>query len=123
VKLSSITTADKSSSNLVYNNLESYSLLWLDSSVNDVKEYLDAQQRLRASINYIRTFKNSDECEHYIQSVPSQDRIILIVSNQLGQELIPRIHQLRQIFSIYIYNSDNKKSGQWIKEYKKVKIN
>jgi hypothetical protein len=123
VKLSSISTADKSASSQQYNNLETYSILWLDPSVNDAKEYVDAQHRLRASINYIRTFKNNDDCEQYIQSVPVQDRIIFIVNNQLGQELIPRIHQLRQIFSIYIYSTDNKRSGQWIKEFKKVRHN
>jgi len=121
VKFSSIPTADKSASNQEYNNLETYSILWLDPLVNDSKEYISAQQKLRASINYIRTFKTNDNCEQYIQSVPVQDRIIFIVNNQFGQELIPRIHQYRQIFSIYIYRTDNKRSGQWTKEFKKVK--
>ena len=93
----------------------------MDPSVTDAKEYIDAQQRLRTSINYIRTFKNSDDCEQYIQSVPAQDRIIFIVNNQLGQELVPRIHELRQVFAIYIYSTDNKRGGQWAKEFKKVK--
>ena len=123
VKFSAITTADKISSSLEYNNLETYSILWLDPLVTDTREYVDAQQRLRTSINYIRTFKNTDDCEQYIQSVPAQDRIIFIVNNQLGQDLVPRIHQLRQIFSIYIYSTDNKRSGQWTKEFKKVKKN
>jgi hypothetical protein len=121
VKLSSIPTADKSASSQEYNNLETYSILWLDPLVTDAKEYIDAQQRLRASINYIRTFKNIDNCEQYIQSVPTHDRIIFIANNQLGQALIPRVHQLRQIFSIYIYSTENKRNGQWTKEFKKVK--
>lgn len=105
-----------------YHNLETYSIVWLDRLVSDAKEYMDAQQRLRASVNYIRTFKNIDECELFIQTVPSQDRIIFITNNQLGQELIPRIHHLRQICSIYIYNNDNKRGGGWVKEFKKVKF-
>ncbi|CAF1480119.1 unnamed protein product [Rotaria sp. Silwood1] len=121
IKLSSIPTADKLSSDLKYYNLETYSIIWLDRSVNDIKEYIDAQQRLRSSINYIRTFKNSDDCEQFIQSVPEQDRVILIVNNELGQELVPRIHLLRQVFAIYIYNHDNKRGGQWAKEFKKIK--
>ncbi len=120
VKFSSIPTADKSASSQDYNNLETYSILWLDPLVNDAKEYLDAQQRLRSSINYIRTFKTTDGCIKYIQSIPKKDRIIFIVNNQFGQELIPRIHEFQQIFSIYIYTTDSKRSGQWTKEYKKV---
>jgi len=120
VKFSSIITADKLSSRLKYNNLETYSILWLDPLVNDAKEYIDAQQRLRAAINYIRTFKTSDHIEQYIQSVPEQDRIFLIINNQLGQELMSHLHQFRQIFAIYIYSSDNKRNIQWTKEFKKV---
>ena len=85
-----------------------------------MKEYIDAQQRLHAAINYIRTFKTSENCEQYIQSLPEQDRIFFIVNNQLGQELVPLIHQFRQIFAIYIYSSDNKRNAQWTKEFKKV---
>jgi hypothetical protein len=29
------------------NNLETYSLVWLDSAVKEAKEYLDAQERIR----------------------------------------------------------------------------
>ncbi len=120
MKFSSIITADKLSSSLKYNNLETYSILWLDPLVNDAKEYIDAQQRLRVVINYIRTFKTSDHIEQYIQSVPEQDRIFLIINNQLGQELMPHLHQFRQIFAIYIYSHDNKRNIQWTKEFKKV---
>lgn len=120
MKLSSILTADKSASTRDYHNLETYSILWLDPIVTDSKEYVDAQQRLRASINYIRTFKTIPPCEQYIQSVPDKDRIIFIVNPQMGQELIPRIHEFRQIFSIYIYSADAKRNTQWTKEFKKV---
>jgi hypothetical protein len=120
VKFSSIITGDKLLSSLKYDNLETYSILWLDPSVNDVKEYIDAQQRLHAAINYIRTFKTSDHCEQYIQSVPEQDRIFFIVNNQLGQELVPHVHQFRQIFGIYIYSPDNNRNTQWAKEFPKV---
>ncbi|CAF1353168.1 unnamed protein product [Rotaria magnacalcarata] len=121
VKLSTLASAERASINFKYNNLETYSIFWLDRLVNEAKEYVDAQQRLRASINYIKTFKNIEDCEEFIHYVPQQDRIILIINSQLGQELIPRIHSLRQIFSIYIYNNDNKRGGHWAKEFKKIK--
>ncbi|CAF0716457.1 unnamed protein product [Adineta steineri] len=121
VRFSSILTADKLSSCVKYNNLETYSILWLDPVVNDAKEYIEAQQRLRTSINYIRTFKTIDNWEQYIQTVPEQDRIFLIINNQFGQELIPQIHQYQQIIAIYIYINDDKRNTQWTKEFKKIK--
>jgi hypothetical protein len=102
-------------------NLETYSLIWLDSSPTNCQETLAAQQHLRTAINYIKTFKQSNECEEYIQSVPKIDRVILIVSGRLGQEIVPRIHQLRQVFSIYVYCMNKKKNEQWVKPFSKVR--
>lgn len=101
-------------------NLETYSLVWLDASVNNSKENLDAQQRLRSLINHLKTFEQIDQCEQYIQSVSPQDRIVLVVSGQLGEQIVPRIHQLRQVSVIYIYCTDRKKNEQWAKEFAKV---
>jgi len=101
-------------------NLETYSLIWLDSSAGTSQDAIQAQQYLRTVINYVKLFQQSDECEEYILSVPKDDRIILIVSGRLGRELVPRIHQLRQISSIYVYCMNKKKNEQWVQPFNKV---
>ncbi|CAF5027873.1 unnamed protein product, partial [Rotaria magnacalcarata] len=82
-------------------NLETFYLLWLDASVNKTEENVEAQQYLRTSINYLETFENDKQSECYIQSLSSDDRVVLIVSGQLGQIIVPHIHSLRQLSSIY----------------------
>jgi len=101
-------------------NLETFSLLWLDASVNDVQENIDAQQQLRTSINYLKTFEDGDKCEEYIRSVPKDDRIVLIISGRFGEIIVPRIHSLRQISSIYVYCKDKKRHEKWANQFKKV---
>jgi len=101
-------------------NLETFSLLWLDASVNDSQENIDAQQQLRTSINYLKTFEDGDKCEEYIRSVPKDDRIVLIISGRFGEIIVPRIHSLRQISSIYVYCKDKKRHEAWANEFKKV---
>ena len=120
VKFASILTADKTASKKDYTNLETYSIVWLDPLVTDNKEYVDAQQRLRLTINCIRTLKTIDDCERYLQQVPEQDRVIFIVNHQLGQEIIPRVHSFPQICGIYIHINDQKRNLQWTKEFIKV---
>ena len=120
VKFASIQTAEKPSSTLNYTNLETYSIVWLDPLATESKGYLEVQQRLRASINYLKVFKSTDECEQYLPLVPREDRIVLLVNNHLGQEFVPRIHSLPQIFAIYVYHDEQKRNGQWTKEYPKV---
>jgi hypothetical protein len=100
-------------------NYETDPLIWLDTSIN-CKENRDVQERLRLSINYLKTFDKLDECEKYIRSVPSEDRIILIVTVHFGQQLIPNIHSFQQVSSIYIYCGITEFDQEWIKQYRKV---
>jgi hypothetical protein len=101
-------------------NLESLSLVWLDTDVNKSRENLDVQKRLRSTINYLKTFQDATECENHIRSVPDGDRMLLIVSGGLGRDLVPRIHKLRQILSIYVFCQDRKKHEEWTQNITKV---
>ena len=104
---------------LIDNNLETYSLIWLDAKVNS-QQNINVQQQLRSSINHLETFEQSDQCEQHIRSLSSQDRIVLIVSGRLGQQVVPRIHQLRQISSIYVYCMGKERNEQWANQFNKV---
>jgi hypothetical protein len=104
------------------NNLETFSLVWLDATVNESKENREVQQQLRKSINRLKTFNNADECEQYIRSMSEQDRVVIIVSGRLGQEVVPRIHHLRQVCRIYVYCMDRARNERWAKQFSKVRI-
>ena len=101
-------------------NLETYSLLWLDAKVNDSVENIETQQRLRTSINHLKTFQYADQCIRYVESLP-KDRFVLIVSGRLGNEVVPQIHHFRQVYSIYVYCLDKERNERWAKRYPKVK--
>jgi len=102
-------------------NLEIFSLIWLDSSLNQSIENLDCQRKLRNSINYLKTFEDNTQCEQYIQNLSQNDRLILIVSGRLGQQILPFIHNLRQVIAIYVYCVDKQANEQWTKKFIKVK--
>jgi hypothetical protein len=103
------------------NNLTTHPLIWLDSLVNTSEENLDGQKLIRSSIDHLKTFENVNKCEEYIRSISQDERIILIVSGRLGRQITPRIHQLRQVSSIYVYCLDKSANEEWAKQYKKVK--
>jgi hypothetical protein len=102
-------------------NLEIFSLIWLDSLVNQSAEIVDCQRKLRNSINYIKTFEDSNQCEQYIRNRSSNDRLILIVSGRFGQQILPGIHNLRQVIAIYVYCMHKQANAQWTKKFNKVK--
>ena len=99
-------------------NLEAFSVFWLDAAINDTK-FVNAQHQIRKSIHYLKTFIKVDDCEKYIKSMNTDDRIVLVVGSSFGRILVPRIHQLRQVWSIYIF-SGNKKNEEWVKHFSKV---
>ena len=101
-------------------NLETYILVWLDATVDSSEQKLNIQRKLRSSINYLKTFNNEYQCENYLLSTYNNDRIILIISGQLGRDLIHHTHHLRQISSIYVYCIDRRKHESWANQYRKV---
>ncbi|CAF1097868.1 unnamed protein product [Adineta steineri] len=101
-------------------SLEIFSLIWLDANV-DVKNTRDTEVKLRSIINHIKKFKDVKQCQHYIEQRSQKDRLILIVSGRLGQEIVPFVHQFRQVISIYVYCIHQKNHEQWAFKFSKIK--
>jgi len=102
------------------NNLETFSLLWLDAQVDTSEENRQAQKQLRNIINHLKIFDNENDCQQYILSISPQDRVVFIVSGRLGQIIVPQVHHLRQIISIYIYCRNKQANELWSKNFTKV---
>ncbi|CAF3017410.1 unnamed protein product [Rotaria sp. Silwood2] len=97
-----------------------FCLVWLDANIN-VKETRDTEQNLRSIINHLKKFQDVKQCQKFIEQKSQKDRLVFIVSGRLGREIIPSIHKLRQVISIYIYCMDKKSNQQWACKFSKVK--
>lgn len=102
-------------------NLEIFGLIWLDAQVNSDQHNLDAQKQLRAIINHLKTFDNANQCQNYIIAIPRYYHLVLILSGQLGKEIVPRIHHLDQVSTIYVYCRDRAGNEEWAKKFHKVR--
>jgi len=102
-------------------NLETFSIFWLDEQVNKTEENRNTQLILREIINHLKTFDDQGECYQRILSLSTQDRLVLIVSGRCGRQLVPQIHHLRQVSSIYVYCMDKKANELWAKDFIKIK--
>ncbi len=95
-------------------------LIWLDACVDTNKENKQAQEELRSIISYFKTFEDLNQCQQFILSILSHNRIVLIVSGQLGRKLVPEIHQFQQLSLIYVYCMNKEINEQWAKDFPKV---
>ena len=87
--------------------LEIFSLIWLTETV-EAQDTRDTEQKLRSIVNHLKKFDDVHQCQQYIEQRSKQDRLIVIVSDQLAQQIIPFIHNLRHVISIYVYCMDKK---------------
>ncbi|CAF1201967.1 unnamed protein product [Rotaria sordida] len=95
--------------------------MWVDASVNSSKENLQAQKTLIKIHNEFKTFESVDECENAIQQLSKTSRAIIVISGGFGRELLPRIHDLPQVLTIYIFCMDQAKHLEWAKQFNKIK--
>ncbi|CAF4668310.1 unnamed protein product [Rotaria sp. Silwood1] len=114
-----------SSTNLFYTksdemHLEIFCLVWLDAG-SSAKDGRDTEQQLRSIINHLKKFQDVSQCQKYIHERSPKERVVMIVSGQLGREIVPFIHNLRQVISIYVYCFDKKRNEQWACKYAKVR--
>lgn len=100
-------------------HLELFSIVWLDDA-DDEKESRGTKQKLREIINHFKKFHDAQACEEYIAQRSTDERIMLIVNGRLGRVLVPSVHKLQQISSIYVYCMDREENNQWACDFNKV---
>ena len=103
-------------------NLEKVWQIWLATSISNSRNIGDDLEQARSVIDHLKTFEDIIECEQFIHSIPDNDRIVLIVDDLFGQQVIPRIHDLQQVFAIYVYSTESQSNESWFKQFSKVTI-
>ncbi|CAF1181871.1 unnamed protein product [Adineta steineri] len=96
-------------------------LIWLDSNIDETN--LDCQNtvtKLRSAVNDIKTCTNGDQCLGFIQTVVD-NKICMIISGSLGQHIVPRVYNVSQVDSIFIFCGNKKHHEQWAKDWPKIK--
>ncbi|CAF3354403.1 unnamed protein product [Rotaria sp. Silwood2] len=115
-----ILPTDNFHANVDDQHLEISRLIWLDANVN-AQHTQDIEQKLRSFIKQVKPFQDVKQCQKYIEERSQNERLVIIVSGRLGREIVPSVHKLRQVISIYVYCMDKKSNQQWTCQFRKVK--
>jgi hypothetical protein len=96
-------------------------LIWLDNNINDNNEDCrNTVSQLRRAVNYINTFTDGDQCIEFISSM-NEENVCMIISGSLGEHIVPRVHNMSQVDSIFIFCGNKKHHEQWAKGWPKIK--
>ena len=65
-------------------------------------------------------FNDANTCVQFLNQL-NDEKVFLIVSGAVGQQVIPNIHEKVQLDTIYIFCSDKARHDPWAKQWPKIK--
>jgi tetratricopeptide (TPR) repeat protein len=96
-------------------------LIWLDQNIDDKKpDCQNTVAQLRRIVNSIHKYTNSEECSKFLETIDNE-KVCMIISGSLGQGIVPRLHDMLQVDSIFIFCSNKHYHQQWTKQWSKIK--
>jgi tetratricopeptide (TPR) repeat protein len=96
-------------------------LIWLDSNIDDNNEDCrNTVVQLRRVVNDINTFGDGEQCIQFINTI-NDNKVCMIISGSLGEHIVPQVHNMSQVDSIFIFCGNKKRHEQWTKEWSKIK--
>ena len=100
--------------------VQNFLLIWVDANIASSSE--DSQKtlrKLRHVVNDINVFSDLEECVTFLEDV-HMEKAFVITSGSLGQQVVPLIHPMAQVDTIYIFCGDKRRHGEWTKSWPKV---
>jgi hypothetical protein len=87
-------------------------LIWLDNNIDDNStDCRNTITQLRRTVNAINTFTNGEECIEFLDKI-TDNKACMIISGSLGQHIVPRVHNMSQVDSIFIFCGNKKRYEQ-----------
>ena len=100
---------------------QSYPLVWVDPSIDESNSACQhTLQQLRTVANDITIFTDVDRCVAFLENVYNE-KVIVITSEELGQNLVPCIHSMAQVHTIYIFCNNRVLHEAWTEGWSKIK--
>ena len=95
-------------------------LIWLDGTIDQSsKDCKNTLTHLRHVINSITTFTDEETCVKFINE-DAQEKVSIIISGALGQHVVPRIHDMSQVDTIFIFCGNKSRHEGWAKDWPKI---
>jgi hypothetical protein len=120
-QVSAPSTNTASSGQIPVRMVQNVLLIWLDENINNKSADIRSTiTKLRDSVNNISIFTDGEQCVHFLENM-GNEKACIIISGSLGQQIVPRVHNMSQVDSIFIFCTNQKYHEQWVKDWPKIK--
>lgn len=101
--------------------VENYLVIWADKKFDSNKsDFKNTLNKLRSVVNEVNQCMTVEECSKILDE-NKHVTTFLIVSGALGERLVPNIHAMPQIDTIYIFCTNKPWHDVWAKRWNKIK--
>jgi tetratricopeptide (TPR) repeat protein len=101
--------------------VENFLLVWVDANIDESKQnYQKCLALLRSVVNEVNIFTQPGQCIQFLNGI-DQEKVFVITSGSLGENLVPSIHALPQLDAIYVFCWKKGLHEAWAKRWIKVK--
>ena len=99
---------------------QSYLLIWADSSLNEKEEdYQSTLRHLRSVVSEVHLITTPAQCITFLNEMDKQ-KAFIISSGALGRVLVPEIHDIAPVDTIYIFCANKQRQEGWAKQWPKI---
>ncbi|CAF0851961.1 unnamed protein product [Didymodactylos carnosus] len=98
-----------------------FHLIWLANEIDELKKtFPQAVTRLESIVSSVDNFSDADVFVNFLYET-SYEKILMIVTGGLGENIVPIIHGVSQLDSIFVFCHNKAVHEQWGKDWPKVK--
>ncbi|CAF1319648.1 unnamed protein product [Adineta steineri] len=98
-----------------------YLLIWVDASIDQAdKGCQNTLSQLKNVINDVSICTESNQCIQVLKKI-DKERAFVITSGSLGQHLVPEIHSMSPLDTIYIFCGNKSRHEGWVQKWTKIK--
>ncbi|CAF1462350.1 unnamed protein product [Adineta steineri] len=100
---------------------QNYLLIWVDTGIDETdKDCQNTLAQLKSVVNDVNLCTEPNQCIQVLNKF-HKDRAFVVTSGSLGQHLIPEIHDMPQLDTIYIFCGNKSRHEGWVQTWKKIK--
>ena len=83
-------------------------LIWLDNNIDESNaDYRNTITQLRRTVNTVNQYTDGEQCIEFLQTIDNE-KACMVIPGWLGQHVVPRVHDMSQVDSIFIFCGNKK---------------
>lgn len=101
--------------------IQNFILVWLCSAKDEMddEDFHNSITELQRVVNTVETFTDTYRCIDFLTEI-KHEKSFMIISHEVGKDIVPLVHDIIQLNSIYIFSKTIFQDKQWLKQWPKV---